>query len=91
MGGTILKNFLLFIISFVLLFVILQTASGMIITALSPAAVGDAWSQSAVLPQETTVSGSIFTPVLTLLTGLIAAAAAYFIQKKSFRETNDVR
>lgn len=83
-----MKKFLLFMISFALLFLVLQTASGMVITTMYPAGTGDAWSQSALLPQETMVSGSILTPVITLFTGLIAAAAAYFIQKKSFRSIN---
>ena len=86
----LLKKFLLFIISFTLLFLILQTASGMIITTMYPANMGDAWNQSALLPQETMVSGSIFTPVITLFTALISAAAAYLIQKKSFPNTDSV-
>lgn len=86
-----LKKFLLFITSFLLLFLILQIASGMIITTLSPVSTGDAWSQSALLPQETVVSGSILTSVLTLFIALISAASAYFIQKKLFHKTDIVR
>lgn len=76
-----MKKFLLFMISFTLVFLILQTASGMIITTIYPVSVGDAWSQSASLPQETMVSGSILTSVITLFIVLISAAAAYFVQK----------
>lgn len=77
-----LKKFVLFITSFLLLFLILQIGSGMIVTTLYSPDMGDAWSQSAALPQETVVSGSIVTPLVTLLTGLVSAAAAYFIQSK---------
>lgn len=86
-----MKKFVLFIVSFASLFLLLQIGSGMIVTSLYTPNLEGAWNTSAMLPQETAVQSSYLTFILTLSIGLLSAASAYFIQKKTFNPTGNTR
>lgn len=76
-----MKKFVVFAISFIVLFSLFQILSGWLLTIIYTPNVGEAWYSSANLAKETVIKSS--SPYfLTLLIAFISATIAYFIPKK---------
>lgn len=81
-----MKKYLIFAVSFILLFSILvfsaQMLSGIFLTSAYAPDIEGAWNASAALPQKAEIiaGGSPF--LLTLLLALLSASVAYFVSRK---------
>lgn len=69
-----MKNFLVFFISVLALFIIIQVLSGYFMTLFYTPDITSAWNQSGSLSSSVTIKGSssLFIFLLALLTGTIA-------------------
>lgn len=74
-----MKNFIVFLGSFIFLFVLFQMMSGFILTSMYQPDVDEAWSMSAGLSSEVTLVGS--TTIPTIIVAILAAVIAYFVPK----------
>jgi fructose-specific phosphotransferase system IIC component len=77
-----LKKYLIFGISFVLLFLIFQVLSGMLLTLMYTPHIEEAWNRSESLSNEVVITGNDSSFLFTLFMALISATIAYFITKK---------
>lgn len=75
-----MKKYLIFILSFFLLFFILQISSGILLTATYTPEITDAWYKSQSLTQEVAFGEQSQIP--TILMAGLAATLAYFVPKK---------
>ncbi|WP_138419445.1 hypothetical protein [Aquibacillus sediminis] len=80
-----MKKYIIFAISFVLLFSLLQALSGMLLTFFYTPDITEAWNASANLSQEVIIKGSNSNFFLTLFFAFLSASIAYFIPKKITR------
>ncbi|UJL46493.1 hypothetical protein KFZ58_00455 [Virgibacillus sp. NKC19-16] len=74
-----MKRFIIFIVSFVVIFFFIQLASGVVLTTFYTPDLSEAWNMSGNLPQEVALGKSSYFP--TLLIAVVAAALAYLIPK----------
>lgn len=79
-----MKKYIIFAISFILLFVLFQILSGLVLTYAYTPDIEEAWKMSADAPQETIIRSSGSSFLLTLLIAFVAATIAYFIPKKLY-------
>lgn len=81
-----MKKYLVFIISFLLLFSLIffaaQLFSGMFLISTHTSDMNAAWNESAGLTQQITLSASGSPFWLVFLTALLSANIAYFISQK---------
>jgi len=82
-GGGNVKDFIIFLGSFIVLFALFQMVSGLFLTFIYQPDVEEAWNMSANLTSETTLVGSTTTP--TIIIAALAAVFAYFVPK-AFRK-----
>ena len=81
-----MKKFIVFIVSFILLFFLLVFSadflSGVFLTSSYVPNVNEAWNSSATLPEQVELY-SVSSPFpLNLLLALLAATAAYFLSQR---------
>ncbi|MBU5465692.1 hypothetical protein KQI49_02475 [Virgibacillus sp. MSJ-26] len=74
-----MKRFILFLSSFIFLFVVFQMLSGLILTSLYLPNIEEAWEMSAELSSEVTMVGTSSIP--TIIGAVLAATIAYFVPK----------
>jgi len=74
-----MKRFILFLSSFIFLFVVFQMLSGLILTSLYLPNIEEAWEMSAGLSSEVTMVGTSSIP--TIIGAVLAATIAYFVPK----------
>jgi hypothetical protein len=79
-GGVKMKNYIIFLSSFILLFSLFQVFSGWFLTFTHIPDITDAWNLSDHLPQEVVFVESPLIP--TLIFAIFSATIAYFISKK---------
>ncbi|WP_397539006.1 hypothetical protein [Rummeliibacillus pycnus] len=72
-----MKNFIVFIISFVVLFTVTQFLSGMLLTTLYTPNLSEAWMTSGHLPKAISFGNSTFIP--TLILAMFSVIVAYFM------------
>jgi len=77
-----LKKYLIFVISFLLLFSIFQVLFGVFLTSMYTPDIEDAWNMSGSLSQEVVIKNSHSPFLLTLFIAFLSATIAYFIPKK---------
>lgn len=77
-----MKKYIIFVVSFLLLFTILQYLAGMLFTLMYSPDIDEAWKMAGVLSEETVIKGNTIPFLLTLCSALLAASIAYFIPKK---------
>lgn len=85
-----MKKYIIFAISFILLFSLFQVLSGMILTFMYTPDITEAWNTSANLPQEVDI-GSNSNFLLTLFIAFLSATIAYFIPKKITKSSNSIK
>lgn len=71
-----MKKYLVFIISFIVMFTVFQVLSGMFLTWIYTPNISSAWSMRTGLSQETVITGSNSFG-LPLFTAALAASVAY--------------
>lgn len=81
-----MKKYIIFTISFVVLFSLFEVVSGMFLTFFYTPNVEAVWELSAQLPQEVVLNASGRPFLLTLLFALLSATIAYFILKGFFKQ-----
>ncbi|WP_188205532.1 hypothetical protein [Alkalibacillus aidingensis] len=74
-----MKRFLIYLASFIVLFLAFQWGAGLILTATYSLDLSEAWEASANAPREVTITGGAVD--MTLAIALVAAAISYFIPK----------
>ena len=84
----ILKKYIIFAISFILLFSIFQVLSGMFLTLMYTPNVEEAWNMSGSLSKEVVITSSYSSFLPTLLIAFLSATIAYFIPKKITNNIN---
>ncbi|KKE80114.1 hypothetical protein NSA56_18300 [Oceanobacillus caeni] len=77
-----MKKYIIFVVSFLLVFSLIQVLSGILLTYTYTPDMMEAWNLSPNLTQEVVIKGSHPSLLLTLLIGLISVTIAYFISKK---------
>ncbi|ASK61605.1 hypothetical protein CFK37_05200 [Virgibacillus phasianinus] len=75
-----MKKYIIFAISFILLFSLFQVLSGMLLTFTYTPDISEAWNLSAN-SQETIIKSSHSSFLLTLFIAFLSATIAYFIPK----------
>lgn len=81
-----MKKYLIFAVSFLLLFFIFQVLSGMLLTYMYTPNVEEAWKASANLSQEVIIKSSHSPFLLTIVIGLLSASVAYFLSGKIIKQ-----
>ncbi|WP_217589509.1 hypothetical protein [Lentibacillus saliphilus] len=82
-----MKKFIVFSISFLVLFVAFQVISGYFITLFYTPDMTDAWSQSGSLSSNVVIKGSsTFSPILL---AMLAATIAYFSPKIFIKKSSN--
>jgi len=76
------KKYIIFVVSFLLVFSLIQVLSGILLTYTYTPDMMEAWNLSPDLAQEVVIKGSHPSLLFTLLIGLISVTIAYFISKK---------
>jgi ABC-type Fe3+ transport system permease subunit len=76
------KKYIIFIVSFLVAFLMLQVLIGMFLTFVYTPDIKEAWSLSANLPQETVIVGGKSQFLLSILYAFIASSIAYIISNK---------
>ncbi|GAA0453950.1 hypothetical protein [Alkalibacillus silvisoli] len=74
-----MKNFSIFLVSFMVLFIAIQWLSGVILTYTYTPNIQEAWEMSEMLSQQVTLASS--PTVATLIIAIIAATIAYITPK----------
>ncbi|MFJ8261172.1 hypothetical protein ACIQ4I_04305 [Rummeliibacillus sp. NPDC094406] len=74
-----MKNFIVFIISFVVLFTVTQILSGMLLTTLYTPDLSESWMISEHLPKSISFGNSTFMPSLIL--AMFSVIVAYFMPR----------
>ncbi|MFD2043078.1 hypothetical protein ACFSTA_02010 [Ornithinibacillus salinisoli] len=77
-----MKKYIIFAISFILLFSLFEILSGMLLTTMYTPDITEAWNTSANLSQEVVIKGGTSNFLLTLFFAFLSATIAYFIPKK---------
>ncbi|WP_087973479.1 hypothetical protein [Oceanobacillus rekensis] len=77
-----MKKYIIFAISFLLLFSLLQVISGLLLTFMYTPDITEAWNTSANLSQEVVIKSGNNHYLLTLVFAFISATIAYFIPNK---------
>ncbi|MFD1361302.1 hypothetical protein [Lentibacillus salinarum] len=77
-----MKKYMMFAISFIVLFLLFQVLSGLFLTLLYTPDIQEAWNSSASLSQETVIKSSRSPFLLTFILAFLSATIAYFIPKK---------
>lgn len=77
-----MKKYLIFAISFILLFLLFQILSGLFLTIAYTPDIEEAWNMSADAPQKVVIKGSRSPFLITLFIAFLSASIAYFIPKK---------
>lgn len=77
-----MKKYVVFAISFILLFSLFQVLSGMLLTITYTPDIAEAWNLSANLSEETIIKSSNSPFLLTLFIAFLSATIAYFIPIK---------
>ncbi|KMY31849.1 hypothetical protein ACZ11_06575 [Lysinibacillus xylanilyticus] len=83
-----MKKYIIFAISFILLFSIFQVLSGMFLTLMYTPNVEEAWNMSGSLSKEVVITSSYSSFLPTLLIAFLSATIAYFIPKKITNNNN---
>ncbi|MFD2629473.1 hypothetical protein [Oceanobacillus kapialis] len=76
-----MKKYLLFLFSFILLFLLFQVVTGLILTFAYTPDIEGAWNRSAILPKETSIVTDQVSFLVPLVPAFLAASIAYFIPK----------
>jgi len=88
-----MKKYIVFAISFILLFslfeFLFQVLSGILSTFMYTPDMEEAWNSSANLSQEVVIKSNHRSFLLTLFIAFLSATIAYFIPKKFMRNDND--
>lgn len=71
-----MKKFIVFLASFIFLFLLIEIMLGFILTAAYTPDINGAWEKGANLPQEVVFGGDSIIPNLVL--AAVSASAAYF-------------
>ena len=88
-GGNLVKRYIVFSISFIILFVLFQVLSGYFLTLFYTSDPTSAWDKSESLPSNIAIKGRFsFIP---LLFSFLAATIAYFIPEFFVKRTNILR
>jgi len=74
-----MKKYVIFAISFILLFTLFQYLSGLFLTFTYTPNIEDAWNSSVNLSQEVVLKGNQRTLLLPLIIAFLSATIAYFI------------
>ncbi|MEN1968366.1 hypothetical protein WMZ97_09865 [Lentibacillus sp. N15] len=82
-----MKKYMIFAISFIVLFSVFQVLSGMFLTSLYTPDIEDAWNMSDNLSQVVVMKGSSFFPAL--LVPFLSATIAYFITERLAKINNE--
>lgn len=77
-----MKKYIVFAISFILLFSLFQVISGIILTSIYTPDVTEAWNLTANLSQEVVIKGNHSFFGLIFLVAFLTASIAYFISNK---------
>lgn len=81
-----MRKHIVFLVGFILLsslFILsIQVLSGIFLTSIYTPDIGDAWKESATLPQEIEVFSSGRSFLFTILSVTLSAIVAYFISDK---------
>lgn len=80
-----MKRYIVFGVSFIVLFMLLQILSGYFMTLLYNPDKSRAWNQTGNLSNSVVIGGSSY--IVSLMTAGIAAIIAYFISKKLCKQT----
>ncbi|MBP1970165.1 ABC-type Fe3+ transport system permease subunit [Virgibacillus natechei] len=87
-----MKSYIIFAISFVLLFSLFQVLSGIILTITYTPDIEEVWNMSANLPDEVVMQGSSSSSFFyTLFIAFLSATIAYFIPKKFTKHSNSIK
>lgn len=81
-GGSKVKKYIIFAISFILLFLIFQIVFGVIITYMYTPDIQETWYTSGGLSQTNVHISSHYSFLPTFLIAFLAATIAYFIPKR---------
>lgn len=76
-GVSTVKKFIVFLVSFIFLFILTQVISGMFLTAAYSPDINEAWRTSDNLPQEVVLVGD--PHFSTLIFAVLSATIAYFM------------
>lgn len=77
-----MKKYIIFAVSFILLFFSFQFLSGMFLTLTYTPDIAEAWNLAANLSQEVVIRNNHSPFLLTLFIAFLSATIAYFISKK---------
>lgn len=77
-----MKKYIIFAVSFLVLFVAFQVLAGMFLTVTYTPDVNEAWKMSSSLPQETIIAATHNPFLFSLIIAFLSASIAYFIPKK---------
>ncbi|MEB5467200.1 hypothetical protein [Virgibacillus pantothenticus] len=80
-----MKRLLLFSVSFVFCFLVLQISAGVMVTFLYEPDITEAWNASDGLSQSLVLQGS--SVLLTIIFVLVSAVISYFIQRKVIKHS----
>lgn len=83
-----LKKYIVFSISFVLLFSFIYVLSGMVLTYLFVPSIEEAWNSVANSSQEVVRNRYDSSFLFTLFIAFLSASIAYFIQMKTSGKSN---
>lgn len=83
-----MKKFIIFAISFILLFGLFQLLSGLVLTYVYTPDMEEAWKMSVASPEETVISSSGGSFLMSLLIPFAAAAIAYVISNATGAKTS---
>ena len=81
-----MKRFLIFAVSFIILFLILQVFAGMFLTYTYTPDVEEAWKSSANLSQEVIIKSSNSPFIITFCIAFLSASIAYFLPSRFIKQ-----
>ena len=82
-----MKKYIIFAVSFLCAYTLLQILSGMLLTVTYTPNITEAWNESGTLAQETIIGSSSSSVLISLVIALLAASIAYFFANK-FRKAD---
>jgi ABC-type Fe3+ transport system permease subunit len=77
-----LKKYIIFAISFIILFSIFQVLYGVLLTFMYTPNIEEGWNMSGSLSKAVVITGSHSSFLPTLLIAFLSATIAYFVPKK---------
>lgn len=87
-----MKKYIIFAISFILLFSLFQVLSGIFLTVAYTPDIEEAWNMSANSSEQVAMKGSSNSSfVYTLFIAFLSATIAYFIPKKFTKDNNSIK